>query len=307
MSGSSFTTLGVTAAGDLPTTEAAIVEAVLGLGLVALLISYLPSIYSSFQRRELAVSMLETRAGNPPSRGRAAATPPPDRLARRRRAALRHVGGVVRRHRGDPHVAGDAGVLPLSAARTARGSPPPARCSTAAALNCRWSTSHGSRDAALCLRAGLSVAAPDRRLLRHPATTPTRDRTIRSASLATSSTTPVASWRRSAFRSRPIASRPGATSTAGGSTTTRSSSTWPGSRWPRMRPGRRTARSATGSGLSRWPMPPESAGCSDGERRLEVADVLPECWPLTSASVGRTVNPTPVLWVSQYRSATRLR
>ena len=70
MSGSSFTTLGVTPPPDLPTTEAAIVEAVLGLGIVALLISYLPSIYSSFQRRELAVSMLETRAGNPPSASR---------------------------------------------------------------------------------------------------------------------------------------------------------------------------------------------------------------------------------------------
>lgn len=67
MSGSSFTTLGVTPPPDLPTTEVAIAEAVLGLGVVALLISYLPSIYSSFQRRELAVSMLETRAGNPPT------------------------------------------------------------------------------------------------------------------------------------------------------------------------------------------------------------------------------------------------
>ncbi len=67
MSGSSFTTLGVTPPPNVPTTDAAIVEAVIGLGLVALLISYLPSIYSSFQRRELAVSMLETRAGNPPS------------------------------------------------------------------------------------------------------------------------------------------------------------------------------------------------------------------------------------------------
>lgn len=67
MSGSSFTTLGVIPPTDLPTTEVAVVEALIGLGLVALLISYLPSIYASFQRRELAVSMLETRAGNPPS------------------------------------------------------------------------------------------------------------------------------------------------------------------------------------------------------------------------------------------------
>ena len=42
-------------------------EAALGLGLVALLISYLPSLYSAFSRREQLVTLLETRAGNPPS------------------------------------------------------------------------------------------------------------------------------------------------------------------------------------------------------------------------------------------------
>lgn len=64
---SSFTTLGFSAPTDLPTTIASFAEAVLGLGLIALLISYLPSIYASFQRRELAVSMLEVRAGSPPT------------------------------------------------------------------------------------------------------------------------------------------------------------------------------------------------------------------------------------------------
>jgi len=42
-------------------------EAALGLGLIALLISYLPSIYTAFQRRELEVTRLTTRAGSPPS------------------------------------------------------------------------------------------------------------------------------------------------------------------------------------------------------------------------------------------------
>jgi hypothetical protein len=42
-------------------------EAALGLGLVALLISYLPTIYQSFSRREAAVTLLEVRAGSPPS------------------------------------------------------------------------------------------------------------------------------------------------------------------------------------------------------------------------------------------------
>jgi hypothetical protein len=66
-SGSSFTTLGFERPGDLPPTVACFVEALVGLGLVALLISYLPSIYGSFSRREAAVMKLEVRAGSPPS------------------------------------------------------------------------------------------------------------------------------------------------------------------------------------------------------------------------------------------------
>jgi hypothetical protein len=67
MSGSSLTTLGNVPPPNLPTTEAAFIEATLGLGLIALLISYLPSIYAAFQRRELGVAELATRAGDPPS------------------------------------------------------------------------------------------------------------------------------------------------------------------------------------------------------------------------------------------------
>jgi hypothetical protein len=67
LSGSSLLTLGITAPPDLPTHVAAYIEAVLGLGLIALLISYLPTIYTAFQRRELNVTRLTTRAGSPPS------------------------------------------------------------------------------------------------------------------------------------------------------------------------------------------------------------------------------------------------
>jgi len=35
--------------------------------LVALLIAYLPSIYGAFSRREAAITLLEVRAGQPPS------------------------------------------------------------------------------------------------------------------------------------------------------------------------------------------------------------------------------------------------
>ncbi len=65
-SGSSLTTLGYVQPSNLWAHTLGLVEAVVGLGLVALLISYLPSIYGAFQRRELKVAMLEVRAGQPP-------------------------------------------------------------------------------------------------------------------------------------------------------------------------------------------------------------------------------------------------
>lgn len=66
-SGSSLFTLGFVTPTSLPQTAVAFVEAGLGLGLVALLISYLPSIYGSYSRREVMVTALETQAGSPPS------------------------------------------------------------------------------------------------------------------------------------------------------------------------------------------------------------------------------------------------
>jgi hypothetical protein len=66
-SGSSMLTLGVAFHEDLPHAALAFLEATIGLGLVGLMISYLPSIYGAFSRREQLVGMLETRAGLPPS------------------------------------------------------------------------------------------------------------------------------------------------------------------------------------------------------------------------------------------------
>jgi hypothetical protein len=67
MSGSSFTTLGFEGPVTFFHTLLSLSEAALGLILVALLISYLPTIYGAFTRREAAVKLLEVRAGNPPS------------------------------------------------------------------------------------------------------------------------------------------------------------------------------------------------------------------------------------------------
>ncbi len=66
LSGALFT-FGFGPSRALPQSVLTYTEAALGLGLVALLISYLPSIYSAFSRREELVALLEVRAGNPPS------------------------------------------------------------------------------------------------------------------------------------------------------------------------------------------------------------------------------------------------
>lgn len=67
LSGSSLLTLGFASANDLPQTILALTEATLGLILVALLIAYLPTMYAAFSQREAAVTLLEVRAGAPPS------------------------------------------------------------------------------------------------------------------------------------------------------------------------------------------------------------------------------------------------
>jgi len=67
LSGSSLLTLGFARGQTMIHDLLAFVEAVIGLLLVALLISYLPTMYSAFSRREVAVNQLSVRAGTPPS------------------------------------------------------------------------------------------------------------------------------------------------------------------------------------------------------------------------------------------------
>jgi hypothetical protein len=67
LSGSSILTLGFASSPVPGASLAAFSEAALGLILVALLISYLPTIYGAFSRRELLVNLLEVRADSPPS------------------------------------------------------------------------------------------------------------------------------------------------------------------------------------------------------------------------------------------------
>jgi hypothetical protein len=65
LSGSSVFTLGSTAPGDLAGDIVSYSEAGVGLLVVTLLITYLPSLYASFSRREMGVSLLRVRAGTP--------------------------------------------------------------------------------------------------------------------------------------------------------------------------------------------------------------------------------------------------
>ncbi|MBX0330455.1 hypothetical protein K2Z83_22615 [Oscillochloris sp. ZM17-4] len=63
ISGSSLLTLGFAFPAGLPGTLLGYSEAAFGMILTALLISYLPTMYGAFSRREAAVTLLEVRAG----------------------------------------------------------------------------------------------------------------------------------------------------------------------------------------------------------------------------------------------------
>jgi Ion channel len=71
LSGTTFFTLGL---GDVvPRTSLAralvVTEAGLGFGFLAAVIGYLPFIYGSFSKREVNISLLDARAGTPPTAG----------------------------------------------------------------------------------------------------------------------------------------------------------------------------------------------------------------------------------------------
>ena len=67
ISGSSLTTLGFAEPDTTVRIWIAFIEAVIGLGLVALLISYLPTIFSAYNGRERGITTLRPVAGVPPT------------------------------------------------------------------------------------------------------------------------------------------------------------------------------------------------------------------------------------------------
>jgi len=70
-SASTFFTLGLgdIVPGDSTARALAMLEAGGGFGVLALVIGYLPALYQAFARRETAISLLDARAGSPPSAG----------------------------------------------------------------------------------------------------------------------------------------------------------------------------------------------------------------------------------------------
>ena len=228
MSGSSLFTLGFVRPPDLPTNILAFLEAATGLGLLGLLIAYLPSIYAAFSRREVRVAQLEVRAGQPPAGVNV--------LVRAQQMERFHLLDDFWRtwqewfteleethtsigvlsffrspvgHRSWVTASGavlDAASLRLAAVDLGRSTPRPASaCGPASSRSGRWPT---------------TSASP---------TTPTRIRATRSASPRTSSSRRATSSRRRGSRCGPTVTRHGSTSRAGGSTTTSRCSASPAS------------------------------------------------------------------------------
>jgi hypothetical protein len=71
LSGTTFFTLGLGDVTPLASLGRAlvVVEAGVGFGFLAAVISYLPILYQAFSRREVSISLLDARAGSPPSAG----------------------------------------------------------------------------------------------------------------------------------------------------------------------------------------------------------------------------------------------
>jgi hypothetical protein len=71
LSGTTFFTLGLgdVAPGSFSARFVTVIEAGLGFGFLALVIGYLPVFYQSFSRREVNISLLDARAGSPPTAG----------------------------------------------------------------------------------------------------------------------------------------------------------------------------------------------------------------------------------------------
>src|SRR5258706_9517939 len=127
LSGTTFFTLGLGDITPVPGLGRFLVvsEVAFGLVFLALVISYVPVIYQAFSRRELRISLLDARAGSPPTAvellRRNSAVTHPEELR-----TLLHEWEVwlVRRHSGEQSLLPYPGLLPLAARAAILGGVP---------------------------------------------------------------------------------------------------------------------------------------------------------------------------------------
>ena len=81
-----------------------VAEAGIGFGFLAVVISYLPVLYQAFSRREITISLLDARAGSPPTRRRVAAAAGRGRGLAGAGPLPGRVGALVGRAAGEPPV-----------------------------------------------------------------------------------------------------------------------------------------------------------------------------------------------------------
>ena len=132
-SASSLTTLGFSEPNGTGKIVIAFVEATIGLGLVALLISYLPTIFTAYNSREKGINRLRPDRRRAAQRDPAAADPSPHRLARGHRllASPSPTGCSTWSRPTPPSPSSPTSPRPI---RTTPGSPRSGPCSTRAAL-----------------------------------------------------------------------------------------------------------------------------------------------------------------------------
>ena len=116
-SGVTFFTLGF---GDISPREPlgrilAVVEAGIGFAFLAVVISYLPVFYQAFSKREVTISLLDARAGSPPSAGSLLLRLAPGRNFDGARPLPPGVGAVRRRGPREPALVPLAELLPVAA------------------------------------------------------------------------------------------------------------------------------------------------------------------------------------------------
>src|SRR6266545_2277637 len=225
LSGSSIFTLGFAAAPNLPTTLLAFSEAGIGLTLLAMLISYLPSMYASFSRREVAVAALDGRAGTPP-------TPTAMFIRTSRIDGWDRLGVFWRRWEG--------WFVEITETQTSLPALVFFRSS-------HWEQSWVTASGAVLDAASLFASTVDR------PRSPDAEWCIRAGYIALRRIAdffgiphnPEPTWPEPGYPSRPTWTRHGATSPAGASTTTGCCCRWRRSPWRPTRPGRPTGRSCT--------------------------------------------------------------